>query len=227
MTKQKKIGLFGGTFDPVHLGHLHLAILAREALGLDEIRFLPCRISPHKSDTAPASGEDRCEMLRLATADLPWAVVDDCELQQPSPSYSYQTAEAMKARLPGARLFWIMGGDQWNSLHRWKNPQRLAELVEFGVLARGEAPLPRQGFRVHGIPGEHPASATAIRHDLSNGLKNHPWLTPKVAEWIAEKKLYQAPHRAAPLRPDHPQSLSADSLSNWRNSETPEPDKGQ
>jgi nicotinate-nucleotide adenylyltransferase len=204
MTPQKKIGLFGGTFDPVHLGHLHLAVQAREALGLDEIRFLPCRISPHKSDTAPASGEDRCKMLRLATAGLPWAVVDDCELHQQGPSYSYQTAEALKARLPGARLFWIMGGDQWSSLHRWKSPERLAELVEFVVLARGEAPLPRQGFEVHGILGEHPASATVIRHDLSKGLKNHPWLNPKVAEWIAEKKLYQAPHRADPARPDRP-----------------------
>ena len=69
MPAPRKIALFGGTFDPVHLGHIHLATLAREALDLDEVRFLPCRISPHKAGSQPASGEDRCEMLRLATED--------------------------------------------------------------------------------------------------------------------------------------------------------------
>jgi nicotinate-nucleotide adenylyltransferase len=193
MPAPRKIALFGGTFDPVHLGHIHLATLAREALDLDEIRFLPCRISPHKAGSQPASGEDRCEMLRLATEDLPWAVVDDFELHQPGPSYSYQTAEAMADRFPDARLFWIMGGDQWESLPRWKNPERLAEVVEFIVLARGDVPQFREGYRLHLVPDTgHPASATTIREAVSNGETNHPWLDPKVAEWIAEMKIYQA-----------------------------------
>ncbi|RYD35901.1 MAG: nicotinic acid mononucleotide adenylyltransferase, partial [Verrucomicrobiaceae bacterium] len=79
MNVPRKIGLFGGTFDPVHLGHVHLADLARETLGLDEVRFIPCRISPHKTGTHPAGPADRLEMLELATAGLPWAVVDDIE----------------------------------------------------------------------------------------------------------------------------------------------------
>jgi len=190
MPAPRKIALFGGTFDPVHLGHLHLATLAKDALGLDEVRFLPCRISPHKPGTAPASGGDRCEMLRLATAGIPWAVVDDFELQQPGPSYSYQTAEAMARRFPDARLFWIMGCDQWDALPHWKNPQRLAELVEFIVLARGETPLPRDGYRLHVICGEHPATATAIREAIAAGTPP-TWLPPSVAQWISEKKIYQ------------------------------------
>jgi nicotinate-nucleotide adenylyltransferase len=191
MSAQRKIALFGGTFDPVHLGHLHIAQHAKDALGLDEVRFLPCRISPHKTDSRPASGEDRCKMLRLATAGLPWAVVDDFELHQEGPSYSYQTAETMAARFPDTRLFWIMGGDQWDSLPKLKNPGRLAELVEFIVLARGETPHPRDGCRLHVIRGDgHPAFATAIREAISNGETTHPWLDPKVAEWIAAKKLY-------------------------------------
>ena len=191
MPATRKIGLFGGTFDPVHLGHLHLATVARDALGLDEIRFLPCRISPHKPGTAPASGEDRCEMLRLATAGIPWAVVDDCELQQCGPSYSYQTAETMAARFPAARLFWIMGGDQWDALPRWKHPERLAACVEFAVLARGEPPQPREGYRLQVVRGDNPASATEIRAALSNGAVSHPWLDPAVAEWIVDHGLYQ------------------------------------
>jgi nicotinate-nucleotide adenylyltransferase len=192
MSATCKIGIFGGTFDPVHLGHVYLAGLAKESLGLNEVRFLPCQISPHKTDTAPASGDDRCEMLRRATANLPWAVIDESELHQAGPSYSYQTAEALAAEFPNAQLFWIMGSDQWEALPRWKNPDRLAKLVEFVVLTRGEAPQPRAGYRLHFISGEHPASATAIRTAISSGAPPpHDRLHPAVAKWIYEKGLYR------------------------------------
>lgn len=193
MAAPRKIALFGGTFDPVHLGHIHLATAARNALALDEVRFLPCRISPHKEGSQPASGEDRCEMLRLATQDLPWAVVDDFELHQPAPSYSYQTAEAFAERFPEARLFWIMGGDQWEALPLWRNPGRLAGLVDFAVLARGEPPKPHGGFRFHPIyDAGHPASATLIRKMIGSGETKHPWLDPGVADWISRRTLYRS-----------------------------------
>lgn len=191
MSAPRKIALFGGTFDPVHLGHIHLAELAKNALQLDEIRFLPCRISPHKSDTLPTNGENRVEMLHLATADLPWAVVDEYELHHPGPSYSYQTAEEMAARFPEARLFWIMGGDQWESLPDWKHPDRISNCVEFIVLARGESPVPRDGFRLHVVQGQHPASATEIREAISHGATSHPWLDPKVMDWMEKNGLYR------------------------------------
>lgn len=191
MTASRKIGLFGGTFDPVHLGHCHLATLAKDALALDEIRFLPCQISPHKTGSAPASGEDRVEMLRLATAEFPWAVIDDFELLQTGPSYSYQTAEFMAEKFPAAQLFWIMGGDQWKALPHWKNPQRLADCVEFIVLARGESPLPRDGYRLHVVQGQHPASATKIRQIISNNAIHQEWLDPAVAAWITKNELYR------------------------------------
>ena len=191
MSALRKIGLFGGTFDPVHLGHIHLATLAQEALALDEVRFLPCRISPHKTGHAPASGDDRVEMLRLATKEIPWAVIDDFELTQNDPSFSFLTAEAMVEKFPHARLFWIMGGDQWDALPRWKHPERLAALVEFIVLARGDSPAPRGGYRLHGVQGQHPASATAIRAAISTGDVTPQWLAPGVARWIARNSLYQ------------------------------------
>lgn len=186
----RKIGIFGGTFDPVHLGHLYLASLAREALTLDEVRFLPCQISPHKICTSPASGSDRLEMLHLATAEIPWAVVDDFEFREEGPSYSFQTAEALANRFPDAQLVWIMGGDQWDALPRWKNPERLASWVEFAVLSRGKPPKPRIGYRLHAISGRHPASATKIRRALSVGEKP-PWLSDGVMQYIAAHRLYQ------------------------------------
>src|SRR5690606_18403230 len=117
------------------LGHLHLASVAREGLMLDEVRFLPCRISPHKTGRPPTPAADRVEMLHRATDPLPWAVVDEMELRREGPSFSYETAEEMQRRFPDARLFWIMGTDQWTALPRWKNPGRLAARVEFIVLA--------------------------------------------------------------------------------------------
>lgn len=187
----RKIGLFGGTFDPVHLGHIHLAELAKEALDLDEVRFIPCPISPHKAGSFPASGEDRTEMLRRATAELPWAVVDDHELLKPGASYSFETAEAMSAKFPDARLFWIMGGDQWEALPRWKNPERLSEIVEFIVLSRGDQPAPREGYRMHFIQGHHPASSTAIRAAIAAGSVGHEWLHIEVSDWIGDRRPYQ------------------------------------
>lgn len=186
MKSHRKIGLFGGTFDPVHLGHIHLAKLAAETLALDEVRFIPCTISPHKPGSLPASPEDRLHMLKLATAGLPWAVIDDIELASPEPNFSYRTAERIHEQFPNDQLYWIMGGDQWNALPTWKYPEKLAALVEFIVLARRDFPTPREGYRMHLVTGEHPASATAIR---AQSAIEH--LAPAVADWIIEKNLYR------------------------------------
>ncbi|MFZ9936622.1 MAG: nicotinate (nicotinamide) nucleotide adenylyltransferase [Luteolibacter sp.] len=187
----EKIALFGGTFDPVHLGHIHLARTAVEALGLDQVRFLPCRISPHKLGSHPTPAADRLEMLQLATTELPWAVVDDFETRIEGPSFSYRTAEEMAARFPQARLFWIMGGDQWAALDQWAEPRRLAKCVEFIVFTRGEPLAAREGCRSHPLAVFHPASATIIREALAEGAGGHEWLDPAVARWIREHGLYR------------------------------------
>jgi nicotinate-nucleotide adenylyltransferase len=190
MATPRKIALFGGTFDPVHLGHVHLAELAVKAMGLDEVRFLPCRISPHKTGQIPSSADARLQMLRLATGGFPWAVVDDFEVGREGPSFSYQTAEAIAAMYRGSRLFWIMGEDQWNALPRWAEPQRLAACMEFIVFSREKNPVPLDGYVMHLVDGEHPASATAIREAIFHGETAHPWLHPDVARWILEHRLY-------------------------------------
>jgi nicotinate-nucleotide adenylyltransferase len=186
----RRIALFGGTFDPIHLGHVEIATRAKEAMDLDEVIFLPCRVSPHKIGVASAPPDDRLEMARLATRGLAWAVVDDFDLTSPPPSYSYLTAAEMARRHPGARLFWIMGADQWRALPEWKHPERLAGLVEFLVFSRDGSPEPRAGWRMQALAGTHPASATAIRREMASGNPMTGWLDPSVAAYIRERGLY-------------------------------------
>lgn len=185
-----KLCLFGGTFDPIHLGHIHIAKAAMDALGLDKVIFLPCRQSPHKTGIEHASEEHRLEMCRLATAPYDWAEVDDHDLTAPAPSYSWRTAETMAARFPHARLFWLMGTDQWQKLPQWNRPEHLASLVEFIVFNRGDAAEPQSGYRLHPIQGNHPASATAIRASANKSLQDE-WLAPEVAAYILNHHLYR------------------------------------
>ena len=169
-----------------------MAEAALKSLGLDEVRFIPCRISPHKQGSAPVSAEDRLAMLRLAMADAPWAVIDDLELRRDGPSYSYETAEAMRAQFPDAKFYWIMGGDQWEALPKWKHPERLARCVEFIVVSRGGNISSRDHFTMHPIKTDHPASATEIRRALAGGDSKDEWLHPDVAEYIRRHGLYAA-----------------------------------
>jgi nicotinate-nucleotide adenylyltransferase len=167
-----------------------MAEAAVKALGLDEVRFIPCRISPHKQGSAPASAVDRLAMLRLAMAGARWALIDDLELRRDGPSFSYETAEAMRAQFPDAELYWIMGGDQWEALPRWKHPERLARCVEVIVISRGGNIPSRDHFTMHSITTEHPASATEVRRAMAGGDAKDEWLHPDVAKYIRDHHLY-------------------------------------
>lgn len=191
MPLKRKIALFGGTFDPIHSGHLHLAEQAMSTLELDEVRFLPCHISPHKMDCPPASAADRLKMLRLATQNLPWAFIDDFELQNSGPSFSYMTAEAMQAKFPDADLFWIMGSDQWTALTKWKYPERIAAICHFIVLARGAMPGSQPPYRMTPLTVEHPASASEIRLAISRNQPLSAWLPSAVTDYIKTQQLYR------------------------------------
>ena len=187
--RSERICLFGGTFDPIHLGHVHIASQAREHLQLDRVIFLPCKQSPHKRKGSLANEAQRLEMCKLATADLPWAEIDDYDLTAPAPSYSWRTAEVMKGRFPNAELYWLMGTDQWDVLQKWDRPEHLAELVEFIVFSRGSTAEPRNNMTLHAIEGHHPASATEIRNTAATKLKKH-WLHNGVSEYIQSNELY-------------------------------------
>lgn len=190
MFRPPRLALFGGTFDPIHLGHLEIATKAQAALQLDQVIFLPCRQSPHKSSTPGATDEDRAEMIQLATRNLPWARVSDYELSKPPPSYTWKTVRHLKSTFPkGTRLFLIVGLDQWSSLPKWAHPERLAKDVEFIVIGRNGFPEPRPGYRAHFLRGNHPASSSQIRTDLSTGKKPR-WLPGKIRTYLAQKGLY-------------------------------------
>lgn len=192
MPAPEKIAIFGGTFDPVHEGHLEIATKAVATLALNQVIFLPCRRSPHKTETPGASDAERLEMLKIATSHLPWAIVEDYELQKPPPSYTWETVRHLKQKLPPqTQLFLLIGLDQWNNLPRWQNTEALAADLEFIVVGRSGHPRPRSGFRAHFIKGNHPASASEIRKILALG-GTPDWLPPEVTRFISKKDLYSA-----------------------------------
>lgn len=190
MTVGPKIAFFGGTFDPIHQGHLEIAQKAVDQLGLERVIFIPCRRSPHKPDAPQAKDIDRFEMLKLAIEKFPWAAVSDYELQRDPPSFTWDTIKYFKRQLgESAALFLILGFDQWEKLSSWKNIEMLARNLQFIVVGRSQQPRPRSGFEAHFIEGNHPASASEIRKRIREGRTNQ-WLPDKVATYIGEKDLY-------------------------------------
>lgn len=187
----KRVGIFGGSFDPVHEGHIHLASLAKQAAGLDEVWFLPCQVSPHKLATPPSASDLRVRGLELAIRDWEWAKIDRTELEVDGPSYSYVTMEKLARKFPGHQWFWIMGGDQWVNLTKWMRPERLAEIASFIVMARhGEKVYPREGYRMQVVEGQHPASSTRIREALARNDADIPYLDPEVRRLIESERAF-------------------------------------
>ena len=184
----KKIGIYGGTFDPIHHGHLILAREAREKLELDQIIFVPAAASPLK-EPPHASAALRLEMLQVAIKGQEGFVVDDCEVQRPAPSYSFDTALQFREREPKAQLFWLIGADNVSSLNKWHRVEELKQLVQFAVLDRGCNELERQIFPV--IQRNIDISATEIRKRVASGGSIR-YLVPKaVEEIIRREKLYR------------------------------------
>ncbi len=134
-----RIGVFGGTFDPPHVGHLLVANDAREALELDRLIFVPAGAQPFKVDTPPvASGQDRLEMVRLAVADDADYAVDDAEINRKGLSFTVDTLEHLSERNPAARLFLLMGEDVLAGFEKWRSPARIRELATLVAVSRGE-----------------------------------------------------------------------------------------
>lgn len=188
-----RICLFGGTFDPIHEGHIHIATAAQKQLSLDKVVFLPCRQSPHKKTSSIATADQRLEMCHLATKGLSWAQVDNYDILAEGPVYSWQTAEYFKILYPHAKLFWLMGTDQWTVLPRWNHPERLAQAVDFIVHSRDTKPKIQNNYSLHSIDGDHPASATAIRENYGNNPEIKSWLNRNVADYIHAQGLYSKP----------------------------------
>ena len=191
MSTVEKVAIFGGSFDPVHLGHLAMAEKAREQFTLSRVIFVPCNQSPFKGETR-AGGEQRQRMLEIAIREKewPWAGVSDYEISRPGPSYSWRTAEHFAEQFPGADLYWILGTDQWTQIEKWARPERLRELLRFIVVTRnGSKVMDRQDWKYEKMQFDHPASATAIRKDMKSALK---FLPASVLKYCRANSLYSS-----------------------------------
>lgn len=132
-----RIGIFGGSFDPVHLGHLWIAEAATEKLALDRLLWIPSATQPLKPDGPVAGNEQRLEMLRLAISGRAGHEVDDREIRRAGVSYSVDTVAELGKENPGADLFLIIGSDSLSSMRRWHQPERLLSQVVLAVVQRG------------------------------------------------------------------------------------------
>ena len=175
----QKIGIYGGTFDPVHHAHLILARAALERFALERIVFVPTRLSPHKKASV-AAPEVRLDMLRAAIEGEAQFEVDDCELQREPPSYSIDTVEKLHHRYPGAHLFLLIGDDNLAGLPNWRGFEDLRHMVTFIVLQRAFIPVAHEYLSVD---RRIDISATEIRNRIASGRTIH-FLVPRAVEQI-------------------------------------------
>lgn len=207
------LGIFGGTFDPIHIGHLRLALELKQQLQLDDMRLLPCYLPPHRA-TPGASPEQRVAMLRLAVHDCADLTIDTRELERDTPSYTVDTLIDLRRETgPDTSLVLCMGMDSFCGLDRWHQWQRLIDLAHIVVVERPGYVLPEQGpvaelVRRHraeptalrqspagalilAAPRLLPISATEIRTQLQAGQSPHYLLPDRVLAYIHRQQLYR------------------------------------
>ncbi|MEI8108824.1 MAG: nicotinate-nucleotide adenylyltransferase [Verrucomicrobiota bacterium] len=184
------LALYGGTFDPVHHGHLILARHAAEQLSLDRVFFIPARLSPHKLHHTSAPPHLREAMLLAALADEPLFTLDPHELHSPGPNFAFDTAIRYQQQFPHARLFYFIGEDHLPLLSTWRKIDELLQLVQFVVFTRSHYPLPP----THAFPQIHrqiDISATDIRTRVAHGASIRYLLPEYVRNLIHQHQLYQ------------------------------------
>jgi nicotinate-nucleotide adenylyltransferase len=183
--------LFGGSFDPFHLGHFLIGRTAWESLRLDKVVYLPCAHSPLKSFQPKASPKERLNWLKKGILGEKWAQVSDWEIKRTGVSYSVDTAAYWKMQVPNGDLFWIMGSDQWRVLPQWKDFRRLARWVHFLVFPRPETPKPRRGIHMTILPVRFDVSSTEIRQRVIRGLSIRGLVLEGLEKSISESRSYR------------------------------------
>jgi nicotinate-nucleotide adenylyltransferase len=218
-----RVGILGGTLDPIHLGHLDAAVAARDALDLTDVRIMPARVPPHRHQGPAASMFHRFALAALAVNDLERLTASDMELCADGPSYTALTLERLAARgLQPAQIFFITGADAFAEIETWYRYPEVLDLAHFVVIARPGSPvatvadrLPALGGRiVHGAPRaalDVPSvilidaqtadvSSTAIRRRLRSGETIAGLVPPSVERHILNHRLYAEPSTADQMR---------------------------
>src|SRR5437870_3772344 len=191
-----RIGVFGGTFDPPHVGHLLLAADARDALNLDRLIFVPTSVQPLKVETpAVASARDRLEMVRLVVADDANYQVDETEIDRKGLSYTVETLEHLSARYLGARIFLLLGQDALGSFGQWKNPKRIRELATLAVMQRSGPKRSRAAASAKSVvtisTRRIDVSSTEIRQRVRAGKSIKGFVPESVERFIDARGLYR------------------------------------
>ena len=186
------IGLFGGSFDPIHHGHLIVARSVAEALGLSAVRFVPARQQPLKDDGHGADAGHRARMVELAIAGEAGFSLERAELDRPGPSYTVDTLRAIAAREPAADLVLLLGADAARDLPRWREGNEVVRLARLALFTRGgEAAPPVPGtWRTVAVPAVE-ISATVVRRRVAQGRSVRYWVPDAVADYIATHGLYR------------------------------------
>lgn len=200
--KHQRIGIFGGTFDPVHYGHLLLAETCREQLNLDSVVLLPAGSPPHKSDSDISPASHRLEMLKLAVSGCPEFQIDERELKREGPSYTALTLQELSSEQPDSTLYFLMGADSLRDIPGWKDPQQILQLATVVAVNRPGIPLPETA-EVRVWAGDLADSIQVIQTlgtDLSSStLRNQVaanlsirFMTPRaVGVYIEQHELYR------------------------------------
>ena len=183
-----RIGIFGGSFDPIHHGHLILARAAREELGLDRILFIPAHVSPHKTGTKPATAQDRLSMVQLAIEGEPGFEASDLELHRPPPSYTVETLCELAAQRPDDEFTLLIGADNVAKFDTWREPDKIRRLARIAVLERTGSEVPHDWPAVRRVID---ISSTDIRVRVAAG-RSIRYLTPdSVCDYIISQGLYR------------------------------------
>lgn len=187
-----RVGLFGGCFNPVHLGHIAVARSALAHLGLDRVVFIPSGHPPLKGDRGLAPGEHRLAMLELALAAEPRMEASAVELEREGRSFTIDTVRALQHELPaGTELFFLLGSDCLERLPHWKGIEELHDLLRFAVVQRAEAGRPLADSRLLALPCEPLAvSSTMVRGGLARGDSVEHLVPAAVAAYLAKQRPY-------------------------------------
>jgi nicotinate-nucleotide adenylyltransferase len=198
----RRIGLFGGTFDPPHVGHLVLAECARDRLGLDEVRFIPAGQPPHKRSHPVSPCARRVAMVRLAVRGNPGFVVSTIEARRSGPSFTVGTLRRVASETPRARIYLLMGADSLDEFPTWREPEAILSLATLAVAGRPGAPgrSPRRSkspLRGRGRiawldNAEIDVSSSRVRARVRAGHSVRYLVPDAVAAYIARHRLYRA-----------------------------------
>ena len=188
-----RLGIYGGSFDPPHLGHLLPVIDAAEQLGLDGVRYVPAAIQPLKVGRATASPADRLAMTERLVQGIPGFTVDPAEIDRPGLSFTVDTLAGVAAEVPGAELFLLLGADAYALFDKWRDPDRVRALATIVVLVRGDGgPSPRELPGVRVLQSRRvDISSTELRARVRDGRTIRGFVPDAVADYVAEHRLYR------------------------------------